>query len=68
MKRLSLKWESSVLLMGYGHNIFPKTLNSKDVLSHLLLKLLLKCVAEGKKGNFIFIFLVLKPELFTSSG
>ena len=31
MKELSLKEESSGFLMGYGHNIFAQTVNSKDV-------------------------------------
>ena len=36
MKGLSLKWVSSVVLMGYGHNIFAQTVNLKDALSYLL--------------------------------
>ena len=36
MKGLSIKWGSSVLLTGYGLNIFPQTVNSTDSMSHLL--------------------------------
>lgn len=36
MKGLSIKWGSSVLVTGYGHNIFSRTVNSRDAMSHLL--------------------------------